>query len=106
MLPDTIFARLDRSQLAEYLDQLVAESARARARLLALDHEAERYAELMGRAAAARAARVARDPTPARIRNAVRMARAGLSDSEIAERLGVSLSTTRRVLARAWSTKD
>lgn len=105
MLPDPIFRRLDRSQLADYVAELAAETARARARLLDLDHEAERYAELMGRAAVARAARVAADPTPARIRNAVRLARAGLSDKEIAERLGVSLSTTRRALARAWSTK-
>lgn len=105
MLPDPIFRRLDRAQMAEYVAELAAETARARARLLDLDHEAERYSVLVGRAAAMRAARAAADPTPERLRIAVRMARAGARDSEIAERLGVSITTARRVLHRAWSIK-
>lgn len=105
MLPDPIFRRLDRSQLAEYVAELAAETARARARLSDLDHEAERRSELTARAALMRAALHAQDQTPARLRVAVRMARAGARDNEIAERLGVSITTARRLLHRAWSIK-
>jgi DNA-binding CsgD family transcriptional regulator len=98
MLPDTIFHRLDRHQLAEYLDALTAETARARARLAQADDDQARLDAYRRQAKAARQAR--KILTPNYQANAFRMARAGMSDMEIAARLGRSTRTVQRLLKR------
>jgi DNA-binding NarL/FixJ family response regulator len=98
MLPDAIFTRLDRHQLAEYLDALTAETARARARLAQADDDQARLDAYRHQATAARQAR--RQAKPDHQATALRMLRAGCSNSEIAARLVRSTRTVERLLKR------
>lgn len=97
MLPQSIFSRLSLDQLADYIAALDAEAHRARARL-ALQRASDEY---VANRRAERAAESA-DKQKSQLATAVKMARSGAKNADIAARLDVSTRTVARILHNAW----
>lgn len=96
MVPPELLNTLDSEQLRALVDAYENVLDVARSRLAAAEQSDARARHYAAAAARARAART--DTSRARIRQVIELARRGLSNPEIAERLGVSTRTITRAL--------